>query len=207
MFSKLVAFASIGILATSAEATVLTFDGFAQISVIPADYGDRVVSTNQGGYGYGMGNGFTSNIVVEYAPSSGSFQVYPSGYGNLANALGHGQFNVPGEIRFVPDAGYQVRLNSFSVASWSASSYTADLRIWDDNGSFASPNLFSASVLVPPGGSFNPLPGAVVGEGTVRLYSNIWGSIGLDDVNFDQVQAPGVPVFPYGAASGGSLGR
>jgi uncharacterized protein YfaP (DUF2135 family) len=199
MLAKLAAVLVIG-LAASSEATVLTFDGIAGgggFGYVPADYGDRVVATSQGGYGYGAGSGYTPNVVVDYAPNSGTFAVYASGYGNLVNALGHAQFNVPGEIRLVPDAGYRVRLNSFRIASWSASSYTTDLRIWDDAGSFASPNLFSGSVLVSSGGSLNPLPAPVVGQGTVRIYSNIWGNIGLDDVDFNQVTVPGVPIFPY----------
>jgi hypothetical protein len=95
-----------------------------------------------------------------------------------------------------------VRLNSFSLAGWGGTSYDADIRIWDDNGSFASPNLFSASLLVPRVGSTSPLPSAVVGEGTVHLYANVWGSIGIDNIDFDQVQVSQVRVFPYGADSG-----
>jgi hypothetical protein len=198
MLAKLISFGLVLGLAAFAEATVLTFDIGGGFTLIPADYGDRVVSTSQGGHGYGAGSGYTPNVVLDYAASTSSFAVYPTGYASLTNAMGHPQFNIPGELRLVPDAGYRVRLNSFSVAAWASSTYTADIRIWDDNGSFASPNLFGGSVLVPAGTVVNPLPAPVVGQGTVHLYSNIWGSIGLDNVDFNQLQAPQVPVFPHG---------
>jgi hypothetical protein len=51
-------------------------------------------------------------------------------------------------------------------------------------------------------GSTSPLPSPVVGEGTVHLYSNVWGSIGIGNVDFNQVQVSQVPVLPYGADSG-----
>jgi hypothetical protein len=83
-----------------------------------------------------------------------------------------------------------VTLNNFKIATWSGGSYQTDIRIWDDNGSFAAPNLFSFNQRLLPSTVYQPLSAPVMGSGTVRMYLNNLGSTGLDDIHFVQSPIP-----------------
>lgn len=180
-----------------AHASILTFDGIGTGNVqIPDNYGDRISSTlDANSFQYGEGNGFTPNITVSYAPSSGYVSLWSGGYGELVNALGHGQFNVPTEIVLTADSGFLIALNSFDIAGFGGVDYQTQLSIWDDNGSEAAPNLFNASILAPGANSVNPLASPLIGIGSIHIYVDNIGSTGIDNLNFDQTVVPAPPAI------------
>lgn len=165
------------------HATTLTFDftpteyDCGGNGCIPPDYGSRI--------------GDTPNVAVSYsvlAPGAPRFSVWNSGYGELLKALGHGSFNVPGEIVLTPDPGYGVRLRGFQIAGW-FSPYQTDIAIYDSNGTRANPNLFEFSGLVPGAASISPLTSPVVSFGEIRIYVSNIGSTGIDNLSFEQLPA------------------
>ncbi len=175
----------------AAQATVLTFSNNFGTGGIAA-YGDRVIGPSQNGAAYGEGDGWTPNVTLDFTTlgNQGLASLWNVGYASLLGALGHGAFDVPYRIDFVPDAGYLVTLNNFKIATWSGGSYQTDIRIWDDNGSFAAPNLFSFNQRLLPSTVYQPLSAPVMGSGTVRMYLNNLGSTGLDDIHFVQSPIP-----------------
>src|SRR5262249_2851092 len=97
--------------ASPVRGSVLTFEGVPLTpAAIPDAYGDRITATTDGaGYSYGMGNGFTPNVVVEYVTNDAPLQVLYHGYGDLFYALA-GNYT-PVELILRPDPGYLVVLN------------------------------------------------------------------------------------------------
>ena len=152
MFVAAAIAASLGYAATS-HATTLTFGGFSSANA--NTYGDNVSQAVVGGVTYLQGDGFTPNVALTFSPdpSFGQYSLYSSGYATLTDALGHGSFNVPGEIIFTPSSGVQVTLRGFDIATWSSGTYQTNIGIWDDAGSRAAPNLFTFNQLLNP----NPL--------------------------------------------------
>jgi hypothetical protein len=181
-------------MATQSGATILTFDGIGISQVdIPDDYGDRVTTTTDPvtGYMYGMGNGFTPNIILEYQPTNTAapFTLWPTGYGDLTNVLGHGAFSILGEVILRPDPGFQVVLNSFDVAAWLVGR-AGQVRVLDETGA----TLFDSGSITLPGqgsGFTTFLSGSpIVSASALRIQLFAFGDLGLDNVNFDQVPEP-----------------
>ncbi len=174
--------------ATNSQATTLTFNGFGSTNTNASTYGDNVNQAVVGGITYLEGNGFTPNVALTFAPDTpfGQYSLWSTGYAGLLNALGHGSFNVPGEIIFTPGNGFQVTLRGFDIATWSSGSYQTNIRIWDDNGSRANPNLFTFNQLLSPQTVYQPLSAPVTAVGALHLYINNLGSTGIDNVNFTQ---------------------
>lgn len=190
----------------SAGATVLTFDfgGMTQ-DQIPDDYGDRVITTNDlvNGFMYGMGNGFTPNVVVDYAADTGFFDLWETGYGDLENALGHTLFEQTGEIVLTPDPGFRVTLNSFDVAGWLTQTEWPDSQvlILDAVGNI----LFDSGLITISSTGHVSFPGSPVSSATaLRIQLVNFGDLGLDNVNFDQSLVP-IPaaVWLFGSALAG----
>lgn len=175
---------------SAATATVLPFNSFGTGGL--AAYGDRIVSPVQGSTTYLEGFGWTPNIELNFVTLStaGPVSIWSSGYASLVNALGHGSYDVPFRLDFVADPGWYVTLHAFDIATWSTGTYQTELRIWDDNGSFAAPNLFSFSGVLSPSIVYQPLTSAVTGVGTLSLYVSNIGSTGLDNVSFSQSPIP-----------------
>ncbi len=142
--------------ATPAAATVLTFEGTGmdRREPVPATYGDNVnpTCTDEGccnNHGcYGMGNGFTPNITVEYATLKTTGQVVydylryweQDRYGNTYGDLNHVAYTVQdgrvAEISLVPEAGHRVVLNGFDLAGWDLEDVDHQMiRIVDGRGS------------------------------------------------------------------------
>ena len=200
------------ILSATTNASILTFDGFS--GEIPDDYGDRITTTADSvtGYEYGMGNGFTPNITVGYFPdpvASGGqpFGRFPSGYGDLVNALGHGNYNVPGEVVLTPDAGFQVMLNSFDIAGWTTGTYVSQIRVLNQSDTI----LFDSGV-IDINSSSTPrhltFPSeSIVSSEPLRIEIHDLGNLGLDNVNFDQAVVP-IPeaVWLFGSGLLGLVG-
>lgn len=189
---KLAAFAVALSVASPAFATVLPFNesGFGSGGL--AVYGDRVTAPTQSGATYLVGQGWTPNIELNFV-SLGGFgpvSVWSFGYASLQNALGHGNFNVPFRLEFVADPGWLVTLHGFDLATWSNTGYQTDIRIWDDNGSFTAPNLFSLNTFFAHSTVYQPLPAPVTGVGTLNFYISNIGSTGLDNISFSQSVIP-----------------
>lgn len=107
--------------APSAEATILTFDPAApNFTNVDQSYGDRITSTSQGGFLYGVGSeGFTPNVVVGYGPAGADPARWTTGYGDLVNILFKDADSFPVlEIDLVADAGFVVRLFDFDMAAY-----------------------------------------------------------------------------------------
>lgn len=190
---KLLAVAAVAACPLAAQATVLPFTSTFGDGGLAA-YGDRVTGSPQGGTEYFEGAGWTPNVELGFTSLSTGIpaSLWSSGYASLVWALGHQSFNVVHQIDFVPDAGWNVTLRGFDIATWSSGGYNTNIRIWDDSGSFASPNLLSFQGVLEPATVYRPLTTALTGTGTVHLYLNNLGSTGLDNIHFTQ-QATVVP--------------
>ena len=174
---------------TACQATLLNFDTFAAVGA--ASYGDRVGSF---GPGYGAEGGATPQVLLDFATDSGvPFSVYTAGYASLASALGHGNFNEPGRVTLTPDAGFDVVLQGFDLAGWSAGSYTnSRVRVVDSAGhTYLDTGLFTFApntVLHFPGQ-------AIRSRLALNILVNDFGDLGLDNLQFSQVSSvpePGV---------------
>jgi hypothetical protein len=198
----------LGLLATaasSANATILTFDiGGA---FLPAGYGDNVSQASSGGLTYLEGAGFTPSVTIAFLPDApfGEYTVYGTGYAGtlLPNALGHGSFNVPGEIVLTPSGGAQVLLHGFDLGTWGGAAFATEIRIWDDNGTRASPNLFTYSATLDGNTVYSPLSGVITATGALHIFISNLGSTGLDNLHFSQVPEPGASAllaFGFAAA-------
>lgn len=167
-----------------AQATLLNFDGVWD-AARQAGYGDRVSGI---GTGYGAEGGATPNVTMAFVPLSTTtpFTVYRNGYGSLSNALGHGNFDVPSEIRFTADPGFEVLLSSFQLGGWSASAYP-NSRVWvtDDRGAV----LWDTGLATWPATTTRSYSFAepLRSTGTLTLHINDLGDLGLDNVVFSQV--------------------
>ena len=196
---------------SSSNASILTFDGIGATSAIPIpdDYGDRINSTIDPitSYEYGIGNGFTPNITVSYFPdpiasSGNSFSLWPSGYGDLTNALGHSSFNVPGEVVLTPDLGNHVILNSFDIAGWSSSTYIdQQIRVLNESGIVLfDSGLIDVNTAFPSSHlTFTFAP--IVSAEALHIEISDVGNLGLDNVNFDQAVVP-IPAAAWLFGSG-----
>lgn len=173
-----------------AGATVLEF---TTASSLPPGYGDNVSGPAAG---YSEGLGWTPHVTLDFLPNAGygPYSVWASGYASLSYALGHGAYNVPGEIVFTPAAGYAVSLHGFDIATWSAGSYKTDIRVWDAGGSLAAPNLFSFDQNLSPWTVYHPLTATLTANGPLHLYISNLGSTGLDNVSFSEAPAAPVPL-------------
>jgi hypothetical protein len=203
MKSRLILASLLSVSALSANATILTFDGIVDLN----SYGDNV--TGPGANTYQEGQGYTPNISLDFSPviGWGPYTIWSSGYASLINALGHGSFNVPGEIMFTPSNGASVLFHGFDIATWSSGSYQTDIRIWDDNGSLIAPNLFSFNQMLQPQTVYQPLGQTLQATGVLHLYINNIGSTGIDNVSFSQTVVPVPAAFwLFGSGLLGFLG-
>ncbi len=167
--------------AGSATATELTFETWS--SPVQATYADRVSVFSAD---YLATGGATPNVVLDFVALNGAgpFSRWPTGYGSLLNALGHGSFNVRSQIRFTADAGFETVLQRFDLGGWSASSYS-DSRIWitDDSNNV----LFDTGTFTWPANTTTRFTPNVRSVGTLTLHINDLGDLGLDNVVFSQV--------------------
>lgn len=174
-------------LATGAavQATQLNFDTYNG-----ATYGDRV---SVFGLGYGSEGGATPNITLDFVPEgSQPFSVYNSGYATLQYALGHSSFNVPGQVRFTPDAGWDVVLQGFDIAAWSQASYAnSRIRIVDGSG---TTRYDSGLFTFGPNTVLHLAPAPIRSSGPLTVFVNDFGDLGIDNVVFSQVSS--VPELP-----------
>ncbi len=182
--------------APAARATELIFEPTVQ-SGVPVDpaYGDRVVASDQGGFLYGAGGGFTPNVTVDYGPwDLFDIRLWQTGYGDLEGVLydeqdGRGYL----EIDLAADPGWRVSVEGFDMAAWRVGGVIRWVRVWDGAGQV----LFEqADVDVPTTGHVHfafdpPLEGRWVtiafDAGNLGTFSD---NIGIDNIRLGQVAGP-----------------
>ncbi len=188
--------------ATSAQATVLTFDtDITNPAVIPLDqgYGDRVAAMLQGTALYGVGaEGFTPNVVVEYRGNGASpnFNRWTTGYGDLQNvAYNNVATDTRAQLIFTADPGYDVVLHGFDLAGWFFTDYTIPNVLVTSGQTL----LFSQSNVLVHGAPPVPMhtsfefAGGLRGGQTLTLFLDLTGlgrnapNVGIDNVRFSQV--------------------
>ena len=200
-----------------ASAVVLTFSdlGLANYGDIPGTYGDRVTALNDGVGSYAEGNGFTPNVTVEYrtwsinpnAVAYDHLDWWNTNYGDLSGvAFGVSSSNYYAEVSLIADAGFEVRLNSFDLGGYALSDHpNSTVRVVD-----ASRNLLLDYSPVNIEGNaghstFSPgLSGQVV---RIQYGFNDW-NVGIDNIDFDQLEAAAVPepsTFVLGAGGMAAL--
>jgi hypothetical protein len=207
-------------LASTAKATVLTFEGLGtNVSLQDSSKGATVANfgSHVSGPGTGLqqGNGYTPNIGVVFAPDGGNtgggsgsggdgWQAYNDSEWSVAQLDG-----VPAgsnfDIVFTPDGGYGVRVSSFVFDDYAgyAAGHTFD---WQLLGA-GNAQLFGGSgVVVAPDANLTVNTGMTdpyFGTLTLRIHP-IDGAVddrGIDSVNFQQA----VPE-PSGLAAAAALG-
>jgi hypothetical protein len=200
--------------ALPARATMLIFEnssGFNLGAIFPNTYGDRVTSSPQNGFRYGLSGGATPNIEVSYLNAA----AWPSGYGDLTNIV---YVRTPGplEITLTADPGFEVLVRGFDLAAWFYTNHTIrSVQVLDNGGAvlFNQENLLvnglagtRTSLAFP-----TPLHARVV---RIRIDSGNLGSvnlqnIGIDNILFSQAQVPvyvDVNLYP-GVKVYGTVGR
>ncbi|MFO0734039.1 MAG: hypothetical protein U0231_21055, partial [Nitrospiraceae bacterium] len=171
---------------------------------ISSPYGSNVTSLTSGSFSYGQGNGFTPNIAVGYATKdlttnavvSPTLLHWDVGNGDLVNVAFPSRLSGHyGEIALLPQAGTQVRLNSFDLSGFAGNVPGQTVRVMDGLGTLAE---FTNFTVIGDGPGHSPFafgPGLVSRSGALRVQFGFdkW-DVAIDNVNFDQL-AP-VPLPP-----------
>ncbi len=196
-------------LTVASQATVLNFEGLALADYgdIPVAYGDAYSPTYSGPGTLGLGNGYTPDIQVGYSTvnaggtqTSDHLDLWTTNYGDLNNIafpVSNGQY---ARITLSPGAGKDVVLNSFDFGSYqdTARSFTR-LHVLDSLGNV----LWSAASLSHPAGNNH-----VTHTPALRFTGAItieWGAdwdLGIDNVNFDQVDTVPEPASMVALVAG-----
>jgi hypothetical protein len=221
MHMKAMTFIALGAIGAAAQASILTFDlpGLAGSGeALPADYGDRISGMSGSGvggvYGYGMGNGFTPNVTVDYAYSftgtpsanelarNGNRHWRDSEWNGVHFTRGVGTTTVVYDTIFTPDPGFGVRVNSFELDDYASfrAGHTVDWFVYA--GSVDPGNLLASGQTVvaadtTSGNSDNTLvstglSGFHFGTLILRIDHVAGGGndLAMDNVNFDQIPTP-----------------
>lgn len=188
------------LLATSAQATILTFDldpAVPNYGDIPESYGDNVNAASDVVGSYFMGNGYTPNVTTDYSTwkistdtvAYNNLDFWTTGYGDLTNVA----FSVVSgdhfaEVTFVPEPGWGIRLNSFDMAGYSYSDHPgSQVRILDGSSNTILIDYLPVTILGAGGTHSTFTPGLTHnGPLSIRFGYNDW-NVGIDNINFDQV--------------------
>ncbi len=215
--------AAFAVTATASWATVLTFhiedgSGFQPspntqfFDTTLAAYGDNVSSTSNaigGGFigFYGIGNGFTPNVVVDYtlSPNANHQTAYQDGIwsGGVDYLDAGSQSDWHDYFTFTPDSFFGVRVNSFDLFTYAGAPLENQGVTWTLFGGSTNGTVLATGSLIV---SNNPnqgvqtiltgLSGFYSGEVVLDIH-NTSGSgtqLGLDNLNFDQVPEPSTVV-------------
>jgi hypothetical protein len=186
--SRLLLVAAAAMACLPAHATRLTFDGIVSVGLTQnTSYGDRVVAA---GTGLTLDGGATPNVIVNFRSllaGNTEFEVYSNGYSGLASALGDTAYDVPGYFELIPDAGFDVVLESFVLGAWSTRTYpNSQVRIVDLGP--AQTEYFNTGLFAFPGNTVFSYPKAPIrSTNGLRVYISDFGDLGLDNVQFSQV--------------------
>jgi hypothetical protein len=187
---------AVALFAGTAQATILTFNnlGIGNFGDIPGTYGDNVSALSDAVGSYGIGNGFTPNITVEYRTLSvgggsggtlfNDLDFWSTQYGDLLNVAYPVNPTSTGEISFVPEPGWSVLLNSFDLGGWPRQNKpNQPLLILDEDYNV----IASFSPFFVPGQGHATVTPNITRGGTLRIqFGDNW-SVGIDNINFDQI--------------------
>ena len=188
------------LLATSAQATILTFDldpSVPNYGDIPGSYGDNVNAASDAVGSYLVGNGYTPNVTTDYRTwqistdtvTDNNLDFWATGYGDLTNVA----FSVVSgdhfaEITLVPEPGWAIRLNSFDVGGYYITDHpSSQVRILDGTSNTILVD-YSPVTILGTGGTHSTFTPGLTHEGplSIRFGYNDW-NVGIDNINFDQV--------------------
>ncbi len=190
-----------GIAAPAAASSILTFNvtGIANSQVLNHSYGDRIAGPSDAVGTYGTDNGqYTPNVVTVYGAAGEDPNLWTTGYGDLSNIY----FNdTDGDttltLTLLADAGFQVSLLSFDIASFvNAGQTIQSARILNASTSAVLWTLGPTAVTGTTHLNFAPN----VTAGGLMLEINLTGlggasdDIGLDNVMFSQSAVTAAPV-------------
>jgi hypothetical protein len=193
---------------TQAEATVLTYSGWAgdnynigeyydtsgdgygsRISSSPVAYHEDTWASDISGQ-FTQGNGWTPNIKVAWTPPT-NWQTY-TGWSleDVAQIDGSSTDN-PLDLIFTPDAGYGVLINSFDLDEWAGGGgCVVEWEVFDDTGTLASGTWTGNDA----GFRSTVNTGLTIGDMTIgnvvtlrfMQTSGETTYLAMDDTNFDQ---------------------
>jgi hypothetical protein len=221
-------------LASTANASILTFDQIRQVGVVVPtisgndledDYGDHITGSPMnvpgGQFTYGNGGeGFTPNVTADFVAGNGtSLSLWRDRYGDLTNVAFGNNLSVSLNVQLTADPGYTVDLYHFDLAGWSLTDYTINaVRVISDAGTIFSQD----NVLVQganDGGLMHtafdfaaPLSGSQL---TIQIdHGNLavgtQDNIGIDNIRFGQNPPAAVPIpvtlWLFGSGLMGLLG-
>lgn len=214
-------FIAAGAIASAAHGSILTFDlpGLAGSGeLLPQDYGDRISGMSGSGvggtYGYGMGNGFTPNIAVDYGfvftgtpgandlARNGNRHWRDSEWNGVHFTRGVGTSTVAYDTIFTPDPGFGVRVNSFELDDYASfrAGHTVDWFVYA--GAVGAGNLLaSGQVVIAADVTSGDSDHALVSTGLSGFHfgtlilriDHVAGGgndLAMDNVNFDQIPGP-----------------
>lgn len=221
-------------LASTANASILTFDQIRQVGVVVPtisgndledDYGDRITGSPMnvpgGQFTYGNGGeGFTPNITANFFAGNGtSLSLWRDRYGDLTNVAFGNNLSVSLNVQLTADPGYTVDLYHFDLAGWSLTDYTINaVRVISDTGTiFSQDNVLvqGANDGGPMHTAFDfvsPLSGSQL---TIQIdHGNLavgtQDNIGIDNIRFGQNPPAAVPIpvtlWLFGSGLMGLLG-
>jgi hypothetical protein len=194
---------------SSAEATILQFEmtPFPGDTIVAyegpyASYGDNVTATSMPGpgvtYHYGMGNGFTPNITVDYTSSPGPNSDHSAfgaqaGWSDPVDYLRY-QDGTTYWWTFTPTGGHGVDINSFAIDIYAGGGQINwNLRQDTTTGTIIDTGVETALTQAGPDRIVNILNGAYYGTTVLEITisgTGNFGNIGIDDLNFDQLVIP-----------------
>jgi hypothetical protein len=217
-----VAVATIVSLGSLANGSVLTFDAkTTNTTPLPAGYGDnititKVVSGDAAANTYGLGNGATPNIALDFTPMAppgttppasdgiSSFYFYDDGsWPEVAELYTapppNDNINVF-KLTFTPDAGYSVRINSFDLYDYpnyhNGEDHTLTWRVLDGSNNVLASGGSPGNVPSTVGPTIVPVNAVMASffAGLVVLElthsAGFQADLALDNVNFDQQVVP-----------------
>ena len=179
-------------IATSANATVLTFEGFASNVDIPNSFGDNIAAAETG---ISVSNGTTPNIDLTWA---GVWRFYNDAEWSAGYLAG---YNVGAlhDLQFTPDAGFGVLVDSFvfdDYVNYANPTNKFNWFLYEDSDAGAL--IASGTETTADGDNLTVNTGmATAYAGTVLLRieehsDNVGGSFdqALDDISFTQQAVP-----------------
>lgn len=204
--AALTLWAGVALISSPAHALVLIFEPVVEnYEPLDQSYGDRVISTSQDGFVYGVEGGFTPNVeadygVLPYATPS----LFRVGFGDLRDVLFDSASDFGHlEVALTADEGWNVTLSRFEMAAWRATNPINAVQVYTQAGDV----LFDArdvQIAHDTHTIFSFDPPLIARKLVIAIdASNLGGlsdNIAIDNVVFGQVEATlPVEIVSWGA--------
>jgi hypothetical protein len=189
--------------------TVLTFQpatgAYPNGTVLSQNYGDRVTAATQNGFKYGTAGGTTSKVLAFYGGTGfGTATTWAASYGDLQNVIYPNPNGTKFHMSLTADAGYNVTLSSFDMASYGGEYTIASLKVKDGAGN----TLFSRSNIKILGTASAPHHNHFAFSTPLKASklqidydsTNVGGGgfdVGIDNIQFGQVALQTTKVSGY----------